>query len=57
MRARIPGLNQPSERKPLVEGLYRARVVRFEPAGHASKPCRAATFLILEPEAFAGAAT
>ena len=54
MRIRIQGLNQPTERIPLVEGLYRARVVRFEPAGHAPKPCRAATFLILEPPLYAG---
>jgi hypothetical protein len=51
---RIPGLSQPSERIPLVEGVYRARVVRFEPAGHAPKPCRAAMFLILEPAPYAG---
>ena len=54
MRIRIQGLSQPGERIPLVEGVYRARVVRFEPAGHAPKPCRAATFLILEPSAYAG---
>ena len=54
MRIRIQGLNQPSERIPLVEGVYRARVVRFEPAGHAPHPCRAATFLILEPPPYAG---
>jgi hypothetical protein len=54
MRIKIQGLNQPRERLPLVEGLYRARVVRFEPAGHAAKPCRAATFLILEPAPYAG---
>jgi len=54
MRMKIPGLSQVSERKPLVEGSYRARVVRFEPAGHAPKPCRAATFLILEPPGYAG---
>jgi hypothetical protein len=54
MRTRIQGLSQSSERKPLVEGLYRARVVRFEPAGHAAKPCRTATFLILEPAAYSG---
>ena len=29
-------------------------MVRFEPAGHAAKPCLAASFLILEPAAFAG---
>jgi hypothetical protein len=39
---------------PLVEGQYRARVVRFQPAGHAAKPCRAATFLILDPPAYSG---
>ena len=54
MRIRIQGLSQPSERVPLVEGVYRARVVRFEPAGHAPNPCRAATFLILEPPGYAG---
>jgi hypothetical protein len=54
MRMRIQGLSQLSERIPLVEGLYRARVVRFEPAGHAAKPCRAATFLILDPPQYAG---
>ena len=54
MRTHIQGLNQTSERKPLVEGVYKARVVRFEPAGHAAKPCRAATFLILEPAPFTG---
>jgi hypothetical protein len=51
---KIQGLNQPSERVPLVEGVYRARVARFEPAGHAPHPCRAATFLILEPPGDAG---
>jgi hypothetical protein len=51
---KIQGLSQVSERKPLVEGSYRARVVRFGPAGHAPKPCRAATFLILEPAGYAG---
>ena len=54
MRTKIQGLSQVSERKPLIEGLYRARVVRFEPAGHAAKPCRTATFLILEPAPYAG---
>ena len=54
MRMRIQGLSQVSERKPLVEGSYRARVVRFGPAGHAPKPCRAAMFLILEPAPYAG---
>ena len=54
MRMKIQGLNQPSERIPLVEGVYRARVVRFEPAGHAPHPCRAATFLILDPRGYAG---
>ena len=54
MRMRIQGLSQVSERKPLIEGSYRARVVRFEPAGHAPNPCRAATFLILEPAGYAG---
>ena len=54
MRTKIQGLSQERERIPLVEGLYRARVVRFEPAGHAAKPCRAATFLILDPPPYAG---
>ena len=54
MRTKIQGLSQLSEGAPLVEGLYRARVVRFQPAGHAAKPCRAATMLILEPSAYAG---
>jgi hypothetical protein len=54
MRTKIQGLSQASERIPLVEGLYRARVVRFEPAGHAAKPCRAATFLVLDPPSFTG---
>jgi len=54
MRIRIQGLSQVTEPIPLVEGLYRARVVRFEPAGHAPKPCRTATFLILDPTPFAG---
>jgi hypothetical protein len=54
VRTHIQGLNQVSERKPLVEGQYRARVVKFEPAGHAAKPCRMATFLVLEPAAYAG---
>ena len=54
MRIKIQGLNHPRENLPLVEGLYRARVVRFEPAGHAAKPCRTASFLILEPAAFVG---
>ena len=54
MRTKIPGLNQTRESVPLVEGQYRARVVKFEPAGHAAKPCRAATFRILEPAPYAG---
>ena len=54
MRTKIQGLSQESGRLPLVEGLYRTRVVRFEPAGHAAKPCRAALFLILEPGRYAG---
>jgi hypothetical protein len=54
VRTHIQGLNQSNERKPLVEGQYRARVVKFEPAGHAAKPCRMAMFSILEPAAFAG---
>lgn len=54
MRSRIQGLNQPNERKPLLEGPYLARVVRFEPAGHAAKPCRSATFLVLDPGPYSG---
>jgi len=54
MRIKIQGLNHTREKLPLVEGLYRARVVRFEPAGHAAKPCRAASFLILEPASYLG---
>ena len=54
MRTKIRGLSQMTKRSPLVEGLYRARVVRFRSAGHAAKPCLAATFLILEPAAYAG---
>ena len=54
MRSKIPGLSRPREASSLVEGSYRARVIRFGPAGHAAKPCLAATFLILEPAAYAG---
>ncbi len=54
MRTKIQGLSQATERNPLVEGSYRARVVRCGPAGHAAKPCLAATFLILEPAPYAG---
>ena len=54
MRIKIQGLNHPGERTPLAEGLYRARVVRFEPAGHAPNPCRTVTFRILEPFPLAG---
>jgi hypothetical protein len=54
MRIKVHGLSQVTERVPLVEGVYRARVVRFGPAGHAAKPCQAATFLILDPPAYAG---
>jgi len=54
MRTKIRGLNQVTERNPLVEGPYRARVVRFEPPGHAAKPCRRVTFLILDPAPYAG---
>jgi hypothetical protein len=54
MRTKIQGLSQTADRNPLVEGPYRARVVRLAPAGHAGKPCLAATFLILEPAPFAG---
>jgi len=46
MRTKIQGLSQTTEPSPLIEGSYRARVVRFGPAGHAAKPCLAATFLI-----------
>ena len=54
MRTKIQGLSQATERNPLVEGLYRARVVHFGPAGHAANPVVAATFLILEPAPYAG---
>ena len=54
MRVKIQGLSQESQKVPLIEGLYRARVVRFEPAGHAAKPCRSATFLILDPPPYVG---
>ena len=54
MRIKIQGLNHTRERLPLVEGLYRALVVRFEPAGHAANPCRTASFLILEPASYRG---
>src|SRR5579862_251382 len=54
MRTKIPGLSRPRAASALVEGSYRARVIRFGPAGHAAKPCLAATFLILEPAAYAG---
>ena len=54
MRVKIQGLSQPSEGIRLIQGLYRARVVRFDPARRAAKPYRAATFLILEPPDFAG---
>ncbi len=54
MRVKIQGLSQTREKVPLVEGVYKARVVRFEPARHAAKPCRMASFLILEPAAYLG---
>jgi hypothetical protein len=54
MRTKIQGLSQAKDGIPLAEGQYRARVVRFEPAGHAPNPCRRATFLILEPAPYAG---
>jgi hypothetical protein len=54
MRMKVCGLNLPNERKSLLEGPYLARVVRFEPAGHAAKPCRAATFLVLDPGPYSG---
>ena len=54
MRTKIQGLSRTAKRSHLVEGLYRARVVRFRPAGHAAKPSLAATFQILEPAAYAG---
>ena len=54
MRIKIQGLSQPNERITLLEGPYLARVVRFEPAGHAANPCRSATFLILDPGPYSG---
>ena len=54
MRTKIRGLNQPNERKSLLEGPYLARVVRFEPGGHAAKPCRVVTFLVLDPGPYSG---
>ena len=54
MRIKIQGLSQQIERAPLIEGLYQARVVRFEPAGHAPNPCRVVSFLILAPDRFGG---
>ena len=48
------GLNQPNEKISLLEGPYLARVVRFEPAGHSAKPCRAVTFLALDPGPYSG---
>lgn len=54
MRTKIQGLSHAPKRSPLAEGLYRARVVGFRPAGHAAKPCLAATFEILEPTASRG---
>lgn len=54
MRTKVQGLSQRSKAEILTEGTYRARVVRMGPAGHAAKPCLAATFVILEPAAFAG---
>lgn len=54
MLIHVEGLNQEDKRKPLVEGPYRARVVRCETPGHAARPCRAVTFLILEPALYAG---
>ena len=54
MRIKIQGLNHTREKVPLVDSLYRARVVRFEHAGHAPNPCRVATFGVLEPAPFAG---
>ena len=54
MRTKIRGLNQPNERKALLEGPYLARVVRFEPTGHAAKPCRVVTFLVLDPGPYSG---
>lgn len=54
MRAKIQGLSQISEQLPLVEGMYRTRVVRFEFARHSAKPCRAVTFLILDPPTYDG---
>jgi len=54
VRIKLLGLRQTRERIPLVEGLYRARVVHFEPTGHATQPCRAALFLIIDPSEYAG---
>lgn len=54
MRTRIQGLSQENEKLPLVEGVYRARVVACRPAGHAAKPCRAVTFRILDPPPYVG---
>ena len=54
MRTKIRGLNQPNERKTLLEGPYLARVVRFVPARHTAKPCRTVTFLILDPGPYSG---
>jgi len=54
MRIKVRGLNQPDDRKPLLEGPYLARVVRFEVAGHAANPGRSATFLILDPGLYSG---
>jgi hypothetical protein len=54
MRTKIQGLSRVTKQSPLVEGLYRGRVVRFRPAGHAANPALTAAFQILEPAAFAG---
>jgi hypothetical protein len=54
MRTKVQGLSQTAKPDSFVEGSYRARVDRMGPAGHAAKPCLAATFEILEPVTFAG---
>ena len=54
MLTKIQGLSKAGNRIPLVEGLYRARVVRLGPAGHAPNPCLSATFFILGPEPYTG---
>jgi hypothetical protein len=48
LRTKVNGLGRSTKQSPLAEGFYRARVVRFGPAGHAAKPCVAATFEVLQ---------